>query len=240
MLISSPGIILSKVRYQDNDLIVKCLTRDLGVVSYMIKNISMSKKSKNKFAFFQLLNILDLETNYNPNRSIQYIKDLKVKYNFTSLHTNIYKSSVVMFLSEILSNIIHIETKDMELFDFIEKSLIWYDKSENSSTFYLIFLMKITHYLGFYPDCTNMSYNYFNLEEGLFESSKNSQYVIEGSSLVLFKTILGIKFDSNKLPFIDKTNKKDILKNILIYFKLHVDGFKDPKSLKVLNQIFAD
>ena len=240
MLISSPGIILSKVRYQDNDLIVKCLTRDLGVVSYMIKNISMSKKSKNKFAFFQLLNILDLETNYNPNRSIQYIKDLKVKYNFTSLHTNIYKSSVVMFLSEILSNIIHIETKDMELFDFIEKSLIWYDKSEDSSTFYLIFLMKITHYLGFYPDCTNMSYNYFNLEEGLFESSKNSQYVIEGSSLVLFKTILGIKFDSSKLPFIDKTNKKDILKNILIYFKLHVDGFKDPKSLKVLNQIFAD
>ena len=240
MLISSPGIILSKVRYQDNDLIVKCLTRDLGVVSYMIKNISMSKKSKNKFAFFQLLNILDLETNYNPNRSIQYIKDLKVKYNFTSLHTNIYKSSVVMFLSEILSNIIHIETKDMELFDFIEKSLIWYDKSEDSSTFYLIFLMKITHYLGFYPDCTNMSYNYFNLEEGLFESSKNSQYVIEGSSLVLFKTILGIKFDSNRLPFIDKTNKKDILKNILIYFKLHVDGFKDPKSLKVLNQIFAD
>ena len=189
MLISSPGIILSKVRYQDNDLIVKCLTRDLGVVSYMIKNISMSKKSKNKFAFFQLLNILDLETNYNPNRSIQYIKDLKVKYNFTSLHTNIYKSSVVMFLSEILSNIIHIETKDMELFDFIEKSLIWYDKSEDSSTFYLIFLMKITHHLGFYPDCTNMSYNYFNLEEGLFESSKNSQYVIEGSSLVLFKTI---------------------------------------------------
>ena len=240
MLISSPGIILSKVRYQDNDLIVKCLTRDLGVVSYMIKNISMSKKSKNKFAFFQLLNILDLETNYNPNRSIQYIKDLKVKYNFTSLHTNIYKSSVVMFLSEILSNIIHIETKDMDLFDFIEKSLIWYDKSEDSSTFYLIFLMKITHYLGFYPDCTNINYNYFNLEEGLFESSKNSQYVIEGSSLALFKTILGIKFDSNKLPFIDKTNKKDILKNILIYFKLHVDGFKDPKSLKVLNQIFAD
>jgi DNA repair protein RecO (recombination protein O) len=240
MLISSPAIILSKVRYQDNDLIVKCLTRDLGVVSYMIKNISMSKKSKNKFAFFQLLNILDLETNYNSNRSIQYIKDLKVKYNFTSLHTNIYKSSVVMFLSEILSNIIHIETKDMDLFDFIEKSLIWYDKSEDSSTFYLIFLMKITHYLGFYPDCTNMNYNYFNLEEGLFESSKNSQYVIEGSSLVLFKTILGIKFDSNKLPFIDKTNKKDILKNILTYFKLHVDGFKDLKSLKVLNQIFAD
>ena len=240
MLVSSSAIVLSKVRYQDNDLIIKCLTRDLGVVTYMVKNISVSKKSKNKFAFFQLLNILDLETNFNPNRSIQYIKDLKIKYSFKSLHTNIYKSSVVMFLSEILSTIIHNEIKDIELFDFIESSLIWYDKSEESSAFYLIFLMQMTDYLGFYPDCTNMHYNYFNLEEGLFENSKNSKYVIKGSSLVLFKTILGIKFDSNKLPFIDKTNKKDILKNILIYFKLHVDGFKDPKSLKVLNQIFAD
>ena len=240
MLVSSSAIVLSKVRYQDNDLIIKCLTRDLGVVTYMVKNISVSKKSKNKFAFFQLLNILDLETNFNPNRSIQYIKDLKIKYNFKSLHTNIYKSSVVMFLSEILSTIIHNEIKDIELFDFIESSLIWYDKSEESSAFYLIFLMQMTDYLGFYPDCTNMHYNYFNLEEGLFENSKNSKYVIKGSSLVLFKTILGIKFDSNKLPFIDKIKKKDILKNIIIYYKLHVDGFKDPKSLKVLNQIFVD
>ncbi|MBL6878306.1 MAG: DNA repair protein RecO [Flavobacteriaceae bacterium] len=240
MLVSSSAIVLSKVRYQDNDLIIKCLTRDLGVVSYMVKNISVSKKSKNKFAFFQLLNILDLETNYNPNRSIQYIKDLKIKYSFKSLHTNIYKSSVVMFLSEILSTIIHNEIEDVELFDFIEDSLIWYDQSKDSSAFYLIFLMKITNYLGFYPDCTNMDYNYFNLEEGLFENSKNSKYVISGDDLVLFKTILGIKFDSYKLPFIDKLKKKDILKNILIYYKLHVDGFKDPKSLKVLNQIFAD
>ena len=240
MLISSSAIVLSKVRYRDNDLIIKCFTRDLGVVSYMVKNISVSKKSKNKFAFFQLLNIIDLETNFNPNRSIQYIKDLKIKYRFKSLHTNIYKSSVVMFLSEILSTIIHNEIEDVELFDFIENSLIWYDQFEDSSAFYLIFLMKITNYLGFYPDCTNMNYNYFNLEEGLFENSKNSKYVISGDELVLFKTILGIKFDSNKLPFIDKLKKKDILKNILIYYKLHVDGFKDPKSLKVLNQIFAD
>jgi DNA repair protein RecO (recombination protein O) len=229
MLISSSAIVLSKVRYLDNDLIIKCFTRDLGVVSYMVKNISVSKKSKNKFAFFQLLNIIDLETNFNPNRSIQYIKDLKIKYSFKSLHTNIYKSSVVMFLSEILSTIIHNEIEDVELFDFIEASLIWYDQSEDSSAFYLIFLMKITNYLGFYPDCTNMNYNYFNLEEGLFENSKNSKYVISGDDLVLFKTILGIKFDSNKLPFIDKLKKKDILKNILIYYKLHVDGFKDQK-----------
>ena len=58
MIVSSSGIILSKVRYRDNDLIIKCLIKDLGIISYMVRNISTSKKSKNKFAFFQLLNIL--------------------------------------------------------------------------------------------------------------------------------------------------------------------------------------
>ena len=33
-----------------------------------------------------------------------------------------------MFLSEILSTIIHNEIEDVELFDFIENSLIWYDQ----------------------------------------------------------------------------------------------------------------
>ena len=52
MLISSSAIVLSKVRYRDNDLIIKCFTRDLGVVSYMVKNISVSKKVKTNSHFF--------------------------------------------------------------------------------------------------------------------------------------------------------------------------------------------
>ena len=52
MIVSTSAIILSKVRYQDNDLIVKCLTRDLGVISYMVKNISTSKIAKINLLFF--------------------------------------------------------------------------------------------------------------------------------------------------------------------------------------------
>jgi DNA repair protein RecO (recombination protein O) len=240
MIVSSSGIILSKVRYRDNDLIIKCLIKDLGIISYMVRNISTSKKSKNKFAFFQLLNILDLETNYNPNRSIQYIKDLKIKYNYSSLHTDIYKSSVVMFISEILSNILKQESKDEELFDFISNSLLYYDNTSNNSSFYLIFLMQITYFLGFYPDTSNKEFMYFNLKEGVFENKKTNNSSIEGNSLILFRKILGIKFDSIRLPVLSRDEKRNILNTILTYYKFHVDGFKDPKSLKVINQIFAD
>ena len=81
---------------------------------------------------------------------------------------------------------------------------------------------------------------YFNLKEGVFENKKTNNSSIEGNSLILFRKILGIKFDSKQLPVLSRDEKRNILNTILTYYKFHVDGFKDPKSLKVINQIFAD
>ena len=55
MIISTKAIVLSKLKYKDNDLIVKCYTESKGVVSFMVKNAFSSKKSKLKPAYFQPL-----------------------------------------------------------------------------------------------------------------------------------------------------------------------------------------
>ena len=240
MIISSSAIILSKIRYGDNDLIIKCLTNNYGIMSFLVRNVSISKKSKNKFAYFQLLSVLELEIDYKLNRSLQYIKEIKIKYNFNSLHTNIVKSSVIMFISEILSSILNQESEDIELYNFIENSIIWYDKENSNTSFYLIFLMRITHYLGFYPEPINDTFNFFDLKEGIYKKYKTNEYCITEENLSLFKSILGIKFDKSVLPVFNKQEKMLILNSILKYYKLHIDGFKEPKSLAVLNQIFSE
>ena len=58
MIISTKAIVLSKLKYKDNDLIVKCYTESKGVVSFMVKNAFSSKKSKLKPAYFQPLCML--------------------------------------------------------------------------------------------------------------------------------------------------------------------------------------
>lgn len=238
MLVSTKAIVLSKLKYKDHDLIVKCYTEKFGVKTYLLKHILKTKKGKFKPAYFQLLTILELQAEHKDNRSLQYLKDIKLQYNYKTLHTNVVKSAIVMFLSEILSNILKEEEENLALYNFIETSLIWFDENETNTIFHLLFLIKLTKYLGFYPDTNIRETNFFNLEEGRFQHNETNLYCISGNNLVFLKQLLGIKFDVYNNLDINSNQKRELLDMILLYFKLHLDGFKTPKSLTVLNQVF--
>ncbi|MDG2172578.1 MAG: DNA repair protein RecO [Flavobacteriaceae bacterium] len=238
MTSSTSAIVLSKIRYKDNDIIVKIFTREYGAISFIVKGSAKSKKSKIKFVYFQELTIVNIQFNFNPNRNLQYIKDLEIKHHYSSSHTDLVKTSVIIFLSEMLSNIITHQKKEVELYDYIEESLIWYDTNHLNSYFHLIFLLELTKYLGFYPDISDNHLQYFNLEEGIYESSKTSKYSIKDVNLNLFNNILGIKFDSNHLLALNSEEKMEVLNIIITYYKLHINNFKGLKSLDIIRNTY--
>lgn len=241
MLISTKAIVLSKLKYRDSDLIVKCYTKDFGLKSYLLRSILKSKKGKIKVAYFQELSILNIEADHRDGRSLQYIKELKLAYHYHSVHSNVVKGTIAMFISEILSNILKEEEENNELFQFLETSLIWFDQSDSDviASFHLMFLMELSKYLGFYPNTHNFESQFFNLETGRFQDSNLGDYCISGEKLIFLKELLGIKFDANKRLNISNSQKRELLDMILIYFNLHLDGFKKPKSIEVLNQVFS-
>lgn len=239
MLVASKAIVISKVRFKDNDLIVKCYTEKFGIKSYLVKNALKNKKGKFKAAYFQLLSILEIQADHKNNRSLQYLKDLKLFHNYSSLHSNVIKSAIVMFLSEILEGILKEEEENLPLYHFLEKSLIWFDENLTDTNFHLMFLMELTKYLGFYPDITTKEAAFFNLQEGKFQHKPTNNFCISGDNLKFLKQLLGIKFDVNKILEIKPNQKREFLDMILLYFKLHLHGFKTPKSVTVLNQVFA-
>jgi DNA repair protein RecO (recombination protein O) len=244
MLVSTKAIVLSKLKYKDHDLIVKCYTKKSGVKSYLLKTILKNKKGKFKPAYFQPLTLLEIQADHKDSRSLQYLKDIKLYYNYTNLHTNVIKSAIVMFLSEILTNILKEEEENKLLYNFIETHLIWFDENKDNTNFLLKFLIELTKYLGFYPDSSTKEAPFFNLEGGIFQLKKTNIYCISGHNLDLLKHYLGMKFDVDNVPDINTnqiiTNqKREFLDMILLYFKLHLNGFKTPKSLTVLNQVFS-
>lgn len=93
--------------------------------------------------------------------------------------------------------------------------------------------------MGFYPDISNKELPVFNLEEGVFQNKAYSVNYITKDKLLLFKKVLGIKFDVDKTLSFKANEKQELLNMILLYFKLHLDGFKQPKSLTILNQVFS-
>lgn len=239
MLTTTNAIVLSKLRYRDNDLIVKCYTQQFGVVSFLIRGVLKSKKGNIKVAYFQLLSQLQLVIDYKKNKNLQTIKDVKINHLYSSLHSNVIKSSVVMFLSEVLSSILLEEEENKILYSYLETTLLWFDTHSQSSNFHLLFLLNLTKYLGFYPEDINLESSYFNLKDGRFENKNYGKTSVYGENLTLLKTLLGTTFDAINTIKINSKQRQSFLNMILLYFELHLGGFKTPKSLVVFNQVFS-
>jgi DNA repair protein RecO (recombination protein O) len=238
MLSKNNSIVLSKLKYRDYDLIVKCYTQQRGVVSYILRGVLKSKKSQTKTVYFQVLSQLQIEENYKPNQSLHSIKEVKLKYIYHTLHTNIYKSAIALFLSEILSNVLKEEERNEDLYHYIETALQYLDNEDQFSNFHLLFLLKLTRYLGFQPENLNENYPYFNLQSGRFETSNQGIYSVSGENLTLLKQLLGINFDALHIVKINAKQRLEFLNMLLQYFELHLGSFKKPKSLQVLNEVF--
>lgn len=239
MLVNTNAIVLSKLKYKDNDLIVKCYTQELGVLSFLLRGVLKSKRGHSKTAYFQLLSQLQLVVHYKENRSLQSIRETKLNNIYTSLHSNVLKSSIVMFLSEVLSNTLKEEEPNEALYSYIENTLLWLDSQSEYSNFHLLFLLKLTKYLGFYPDTTEIDYPFFNLNEGKFELKPTNKYTITGENLILLKTLLGTTFDALNNVKIYAKQRQSFLSMILLYFELHLGDFRTPKSLQIFNQVFS-
>lgn len=237
MLLSTNAIVLSKLRYRDNDLIIKCYTQKEGIVSYLLRGVLKSKKGS-KTAYYQLLTQLQLVTDFKPSRSLQYIKEVKINHLYSSLHTNVLKSAIVMFLAEVLSSSLQEEEQNDTLFNYLEATLQWLDAHDKFANFHLLFLLNLTKHLGFYPDVSKIDAPYFNLEDGKFQEDIQSKYSISGENLTLLKKLLGTTFDALESITINAKQRHSFLSLILVYFELHLGTFKKPKSLQIFNEVF--
>lgn len=239
MLVSTNAIVISKLKYGESDLIVKCYTQHYGMLSFLLRGVLKSNKGAVQTAYFQSLSQITLVVDYKANRSLHTIKEVKINHLYTTLHTNVVKSAVVMFLSEVLSSTLKEEEQNETLFSYLENTLLWFDSHEAYSNFHLLFLLKLTKYLGFYPETNNMAFDYFNLQDGKFELKSSSKYAISGENSALIKTLLNIGFDNLSEIKITSKERLSFLKVLLLYFELHLGSFKTPKSLQIFNQVFS-
>jgi len=239
MLIKTKAIVLTSLKYAEADLIVKCLTEE-GIKSYLIRSIFRSRSKKLKIGYFQPLSQLDITANHNKQGNLNKINEARVSYLYQSLATNIYKQSIALFLAEVLTHALKEEEKNQVQFSFIETSLQWLDQHDSYANFHLIFMLQLTKYLGFYPDVDNQKAAYFDLEEGTFRNAKPYRNFLHGKKLILFKSIIGIKFDDMLRLKWNSEARQIVLDILLEYYEFHLPGFKKPRSLKVLKEVFNE
>lgn len=237
MQVKTKAIVISSLKFQEKSLIVKCFTLSDGLKSYFVRDAFSARKSNQKIAYFQPLTILEIEAVHKNKGTLESFKEIKIATPFHSIHSNVVKSTMVMFLSEILHHSIHEEEKNEPLFTFLEAALHWLDNHNEISNFHLIFLLETTKYLGFYPDVSNVDQKYFEMSEGIFSPFHAISSLTEHESN-LFKKLIDLKFDNNQKTF-HIIERQILLKILIDYYSFHLDGFKKPKSLDVLKEVFS-
>ncbi len=237
MQIKTKAIVISTLKFQEKSLIVKCFTLSDGLKSYFVRDAFSSRKSSQNAAYFQPLTVLEIEAVHKNKGILENFKEIKISQPFHSIHSNIYKSTIVLFVSEILHHAIHEQERNENLFVYLETALNWLDNHADIANFHLILMLEMTKYLGFYPDVSNIDLKHFELNEGLFSPFQATSSLSEHETN-LFRKLLNLKFENDQKTF-HVTERQLLIKILIEYYYIHLDGFKKPKSLDVLKEVFG-
>lgn len=238
MLVSTKAIVISALKYSEADLIVKCFTQKSGLKTYILRGILKSRKGKFKVSMFQPLTQLEIVARHMEKGTMEYLQDARIIHHYSSLHTNVIKSTLVLFLSEILKSSVQEEEQNEQLYHYLENTFTWLDMNAKISNFHLLFMLNLTRYLGFFPNEVQGDKPYFNMLDGVFQEVTTNPYCIDGANMELLKRLIGTKFDELEEIQLTRSARSSFLNMMISYYQLHIDSFNKPKSLGVLNEIF--
>ena len=236
---NSRGFVVKSIKNGETSMIVSCYLDDIGLQSFIVKGVYGTKKNKFTKAHFFPLNFISVNYSLIKPDRLSYIKEVKPVFIYKSLHFSIEKITVIIFLSEILNSVFKEEgEKNQNLFNFLDKSLSWYDSQENCNNFHIKFLIELTRHIGFYPNIRNQEDKFFNLESGTSSTTKPISKFIDFKDYELFKQLLGMKFEDLNYVAINKDSRLRLLNHIIDYYSLHLQMFKSPKSIDILSEVF--
>ena len=236
---NSKAFVIRSIKNGETSLIASCYLEDIGFKTFIVKGVYGSKKSKFSKAHFFPLNIVNLNYSYTEGRNLGFIKEVKTEKLYSTLHSDVQKSSIIIFLSEILNSIFREETDvNNDLFEFLFNSLSWYDQVGSCNNFHIKFLLELSKFIGFYPNINNENDSFFDLQLGSTVSTRPIDVNISGDDFSIFKKFLGMKFEDLNLMSLKNNSRVRILNYIIDYYSLHLQMFKTPKSINVFNEIF--
>ncbi len=247
MLHSTRGIVFHSLKYSESSLIVKIYTGLFGLQSYLFKGIR-NPKSRIKPGLFQALTMLDLVVYHKERHSLQSVKEVRLAYPYQTIPYDIRKSSVTLFMNELLYKSIREEEANPPLFQFLWDTCMQLDTTEkNVSLFHICFAMQLMQYLGIFPqDNYSELCPVFNMRDGIFQSSiPGHPHYLDPEKSKLFHSWLSEFGQQNPdrvqnfEPCQKSIVREWLLETILIYYQLHLPGFRGLQSHHILHTVLS-
>lgn len=258
MLEKSHAIVLHTLKYGDHKVVVELFTRTWGRLSFIV-TLPKSAKSPFRKQYFQPMTVLEVECDVRPRVALQKMHDVRLLVPYTTIPLSPAKLSITLFIAEFLYYALRSEQRNEPLFDYITDSMQWLDAAvTHYANFHLTFLMRLSRFLGFYPNMetpSNLPYSeerldtphrqgetegVFDLREGLFTTTVPvHQDFLPSAEARMIRLLMRMDYPTMHLFQISQQDRRRILDVLMRYYKLHLPDFPELRSLAVLHQLWT-
>ncbi len=239
MIYKTQGIVVKNTKYGETSMISKIFTKEFGLQSYIINGV---RKRKPRFSpsLLQPASLLKMVVYHKDNKNIQRVKELKAAHIYQQLPFHVIKSSLVLYVLEIFYKSIDGSLRSPHLFDFLLHAFKFFDQKKSGiANFHLLFLVKLTKHMGFYPTNNfNEDTPFFNIKKGKFYSNipSHDKFLTTTQSRN-FSVLLDSNFSSFDQIQLSLPVRKQLTKALEQYYKWHIMGPKQLNSRPIIEEI---
>lgn len=221
---------MSYLRYRETSVIVRVYTEEFGLQSYLVNGVRSAKSKTNRIALFQPLTLLDMVVYYKPDKDLHRLSEVKISYPFQSIPFEVAKSSMALFVSEMLTKTLKEEANNPVLYQFLVDSVLFLEVADTAyENFHIAFLLKLAFFLGFGPA---------NARE--FESQLQEQkypFLPDASAEAALNTFLRQPLGTPVR--ISRQIRGELLDAVVAFYRIHIDSLGEIKSLPVLREVLS-
>lgn len=236
----SRGIVLNSVRYNDSHIIVSIFTEEAGLVSFFV-TAARERRNGIKASAWQPLAFVEVMWEPRLNTYLQKPRELVLWRSWRSLAREPRKTAMCLFLSEFLHYALRGEQENKPMFAFIVDALLWFDENNGHfENFHIVFLLRLTRFLGFMPNANDWCDGYFfDLQTASFTRVRpyhNNILMPEEAAWVPKFMRMGLR--SLRVVGLNRELRRRVLEIVTEFYRLHIPEFPETKSLDVLREVF--
>ncbi len=236
------GVVLYVVKYSDKSNIVHIYTEQGGQMSFLVPASRRTHKLAVNAALFRPLSLVEFDADVRPRSSLHPVREARIWYPLDNLLCHPYKIGISIFIAEFLSRVLCEEGSNGPLFSYIVSSVRWLDAcTRDFSNFHIVFLMRLSRFLGFYPNTEHyVPGSFFDMLNACFVTEKPShgQFLSAGESSRIVN-LIRMNYETMHLFAMNRNERNRCLELIVEYYRLHLPGLSGMKSLQVLQELFA-
>ena len=242
MLVKTEAIVLHSFKYGESRLIVDMFTREVGRLSFIVP-LPKTPKSRLKKQYFQPMTLLEVECDVRQRVQLQKLKDVRLLSAYTSVPFSPEKLALSLFTAEFLYHALRSEQRNEPLFAYVCDAMRWLDAVETGfANFHLTFLMRLSRFLGFYPNLDDyVDGCVFDLRAATFSLQvPTHRDFLQSDDAQRIHTLMRMDFPTMRLYRLSRHDRNRIVDVLLYYYRLHIPQFPELKSLSVLQELWAD